>query len=175
MESPPQLTKWDNRALVAAALVTVGLFLPFWVFEFGFGFSVTARFMDMQDAGLALVASILTIVLVVTHKRVGALICHILVGVIVCWKVIEFGMLGEARPGVGSLVIAIGLVGGIVTLAIGLNQQTHASAEVSAVPSADDYSAPYDPPDIARGPGPELGKSRPTVDPDDPFRIVTWK
>ncbi len=169
MQPKRPLSGFDIAGIVAASLVTVGVFLPFWVFNFSGWGSISASFREASGGDLALLLGIGAIVLVAVRARVAAILSLVVVGLIVSWQVLDVGFGSGLSPGAGAAVLPVGVIGGVIVLAVARKREGSAArvSDSTRVPEASE------PPDIIPGPGP--GKARPVVDPDDPFRIVTWK
>ncbi len=157
----------DVGAIAASGLLIVGSFFPFWVLDFDFGFSTTANFLDLDGGFLAVLAGGAAIAFTTKRKSVGAIACLAGAGLLVLWNLQDVVTTEYVSLGLGVYVMLAGIVGGIVCHAIAL------AAPDRGVPAPQAWTPP--PPPVTPPPPPKgfhASTGRPTVDPDDPFRIV---
>jgi hypothetical protein len=153
--------------MIAASLVVLGAFLPFWVFDFGFLGSFSVSFRESSGGDFALVLGAAAAILAVLRMRIGAILALVVTGLVIVWQASDLGAMAGVSLGIGTLVMVVGVIGGVIVLAIAENQAEHAPRTASGAAAA----APWVPPDFT----PQPGTTRPIVDPEDPFRIIRYE
>ncbi len=167
----------DLGAIAAALLVLAGLFLPFRIVDYPYGLGFTRSFLLMDGGIIGLVTSVATIWLAIKHYRIGAIVTLALAGLLVFSRMADIGASDSSTVGVGAYVMALGIVGGITLLALGLaRSHRHAAASRHWTPPM----SPWTPPPPPEAPwdrypsAKRLGQApdgQPDVDPDDPFHV----
>jgi len=165
MQPKPPLGPFDIAGIIAASLVVLGAFLPFWVFDFGFlGGTMSVPFRESSGGDFTLILGAAAAVLVVLRMRIGAILALVVTGLVIIWQASDVGAGMGISLGIGLFVMVVGIIGGVIVLAIAENQAEHAPRTASGAAAA----APWKPPDFT----PQPDTTRPMVDPEDPFRIV---
>lgn len=160
MEPKPPLSTLDKVAVGAAALVAVGMMLPFWVLDFGWGSAYDVSFLDASTGGLAAVLAVGAAILAALRVRFGALIAFAVVGVLVAAQMMDMELGNGLSLGSGAYTVLGGLIVGFVASAVNAARPGMGVHEPAA----------WVPPVISDAPSP--GVSRPLLDPHDPFRII---